>query len=438
MNKYVFFLETTAPVNGSQAMLLDLAAYMADYTDNEVYYVNNYFKEDISRHEETQLIFSTPDEFDYAQASNAVYFTPVNYMMHLLVRIKDYPDAKICLYQYHSQAVAWLCNNMGNMKALNAVTQFLEDSESRAYLNYTCISPADALQRYEDKIFFPLSLSESMVEFESSDLVEKEVINIGYLGNLNAESSQTLYNLFNNLALMRNGKRTNIHIIGNAGISLNSTFKRCSESLTRVIFTSMLEKEDCEKYIRDNVDLILATNLNAVEAASYGVPVIVPVSDTKPFVGNNYVYLFDINGFIYTFNNTSLLSLNNACFKIDRIIKSIYEEGKKKDLAKQCYDYCRGNNSLEAATENLARLAKQSQLYVKDCLCETNIAECLEKYNEFVGGAGEEQQGFSNYLAHNAALKQNATVKPTVVEESKETETVKKKFTKGLLRSQKR
>ncbi|MDE6302324.1 MAG: hypothetical protein K2M36_01885, partial [Clostridia bacterium] len=401
--KYVFFLETTAPINGSQLIFLDLAVYLADNTDNTVYYINNYFKEDHMRHETQNLKFGTPEDFDFEQVKDAVFFTPVNYLMHLLVRIKDYPEAKICLYQYNVSSVSWLCNNIGKISANKAIEQFLEDSSARMYMNFSCINPADAYQRYENKAFLPIALSEKMDDFACSDVVDKDVINIGYLGNLNNESTQTLYNLFNNLAKMRNSKKINIHVIGNGGLTLNSSFKNCSEGVTRVIFTSKLEKEDCRKYIHNNVDLILATNLNALEAATYGIPVIVPVSDSKAFIGNNYVYLFDINGYIYTFTNAMLLTLNNTCYKIDKILNDIYSDGLKEEMAKKCYDYCLENNSLEGIASKFAKFSEQSQLYVKDCLCEPNIIQCLEKFEEFA--EDNIGSGFADYLSAKTAKK---------------------------------
>lgn len=426
MSKYVFFLETIAPVNGSQPVFLDLAVYLADNTDNTVYYINNYFKEDHSRHETQNLIFGTPNEFDFEQVKDAVFFTPVNYLMHLLVRVKDYPESKICLYQYSDHSVSWLCNNIGDLSATKAIEQFFEDSSARMYMNYNCVNPADTYQRYENKAFLPLALSEKMDDFECSDVLNNDIINIGYLGNLSNESTQSLYNLFNNLAKMRNTKRINIHVIGNGGITLNSSFKNCSEGVTRVIFTSKLEKEDCRKYIHNNVDLILANGLNALEAATYGIPVIVPVSDSKSFIGNNYVYLFDINGYVYSFTNASLLTLNNTCYKIDKILNDIYSDGLKQAMAKKCYDYCSENNSLESIASKFITFSEQSQLYVKDCLCEPNISLCLEKFEEYA--EANVGNGFADYLSFNAAKKENAD---DGNDESKKS--VKKKALDGLV-----
>jgi len=126
MKKYVFYLETAAPVLGSQTLLLDLAAYLADNTDNDVYYVNNYFNQDLMRITSERLHFETAQSFDFSVSDDAVFFTPVNYLMHLLVRIKDYPNAKVCLYQYDPQAVNWLCNHVGNNNLKNELTELFD------------------------------------------------------------------------------------------------------------------------------------------------------------------------------------------------------------------------------------------------------------------------------------------------------------------------
>jgi len=394
MKKYVFYLETAAPVLGSQTLLLELAAYLADNTDNDVYYVNNYFNQDLMRITSERLHFETAQSFDFSVSDDAVFFTPVNYLMHLLVRIKDYPNAKVCLYQYDPQAVNWLCNHVGNNNLKNELTELFDATCARAFLNYNCVTPQDSLHRYENRSFLPLVSTAEASDLISEKLISEDTINIAYYGNLNAQSYTTIYNIFHNLAVMRTSRNINIHIIGKATISLNAAFKQCSENLTRVIFTDALEREDCENYIRKNVDIVFATNSNAVEAASFGAPVVVPVTDGKPFAGNNYVYLFDINGYVYSFNNSVLLTLDNTCHKLEHIIDDVYSDGKKGALAGKCYEYALQNNSLKGVAQKFAEFEQKCEFYVRDCLCVSDIAECLDKFDAF----NEGDLSFSDYL----------------------------------------
>lgn len=385
MRKYVFYLETNAPASEDQIFLLDLAAYMADYTDNDIYYINNYFVEELTRHPNTKLIFSKPDEFDFSKSNDAVFFTPVNYMMHLLVRAKDCPNAKICVYGYSFQAVDWLCNNMGNMSIKSEMISFLQEYNSYAFKHFGCVIPKDPLQRYEGITFLPSILNEMPVEPVYLDkAVSNDRINIGFYGTLDSENINMLNNLFSNLALSRIDKKIDIHIIGKASIVFNADFKKSSEELARLIFVGELEQEERMDYMRKNVDFVLASKRFAIEAATFGIPVIVPVTSTKPFNGNNYVYFYDVNGYRYSYNIFELLESNNTCYKIDKVLNDIYCENKKAVYAKKCFEYCLRHNAPQKIYNDFVDFIDNSILYVRDCLRNKNFSECLCQFESFM------------------------------------------------------
>ena len=383
MSKLVFYIETGSHLVGAQKILIDLAAHIADNSDNEVYYVNNYYSEDMSRHSETRLRFSTLDDFDYSNSNETIFFTPVNYAMHLLTRIKDYPDAKICHYVYDIQATNWLISHIGNWGCSNTIRQLLEESKACAYLNYKCVYPQDKYNNYPEKIFLPLSLSYPINKIqEFDDVVNKDEINIAFYGNLNNVAVNVLQNLFYNMALMRLDTPVNLHIIGTANAIPSLDFKTCTSGLAKIIFTGKLTLDDATDYVRKNVDVILAYGEYAVECSDFGVPVVIPVTSEKKYIGNNYVYLFNANGYVYSWSNESLLSLNNTCYKIDKILTDIYTEGKKAELARQCYNYSLNHVSMEADIKKYMNLIEESSLYVKDYLC---IDEIVNTLNDFDG-----------------------------------------------------
>ena len=405
MRKIVFFLETNKPLNEDQLIFLNLAKYLADNSDRKVFYVNNFFKDDSVRISSSGLRYSTPDTFDYSLSNDAVFFTPVNYLMHLLVRIKDYPYAKICLYQYSSQAVNWLCNNMFNTCSSKTMDEFLNGYISRSYMDYGCVGQYDCNVNISDKFYLPGVLSEKIADdYSAENLIDNGRLNIGYLGALNSEAICSLYNLFSNLALSQNDKKTDIHIIGKAKISLNSGFKKSSTNLTRVIFTGDIDKESRKNYVKKNVDILIASRVNAVEGATYGVPVIVPVCDNKPFTGNNYVYLFDTKGYRYLLDYMGLVASTSKSYKIDKVLSDVYDSGEKTILAEACYKYCLENNTLEAVADKFISLINNCDLNVKDCLCEQYFMNSLKQYDDYMKANGH--KNYTEYLqAKKAAQK---------------------------------
>ena len=397
MSKLVFYVDTASHLVGAQKLLIDLAAYIADNTENDVYFVNNDFSEDISRHLGTRLKCSTVDEFDYSDSNETVYFTPVNYAMHLLTKIKDYPNAKICHYVYDSQAFNWLIYHIGNRECGTSIRKLLDESNCCSYLNYKCVYPQDKYMRYGDKIFLPLSLRYPLRKVNDFfDVCVKDEINIAFYGSLNNIAANMLQNLFYNMALMDMDIPVNIHIVGDVPAIPALNFKSCTRGTSRMIFTGKLSVDDGANYIRNNADIILAYGENAVECSDFGIPVVIPVASEKSYIGNNYVYLFDVNGFVYSWNNEQLLALNNACYKIDKILFNIYNEGKKSELAAKCYNYCLKNNSLETDSDKYFKLIENSTLQVKDYLCIDEINDTLSDFENMK--AGNQSLNFNLYL----------------------------------------
>ncbi len=404
MNKIVFFLETKIPIGDNQFIFLDLAAYLAENTDIEIYYINNYFKEDANRNLSNKLHFCTPEEFDFEAAGDAVYFTPVNYLMHLIVRIRNCPYAKVCLYQYSNQALEWLSRNMDYVCSQKAIDDFINEYDARAYFNLSCVGRQVSFKNNNEIVFLPNVLGEKCsYSFEFRGLIDRDRINIGLLGPLNSETVYTLYNLFANFQISQNNKKTDIHIIGKSKIFLNDVFKKSSSNRTRIIFTGELNKENRKNYINKNVDMVLANSSYAIEAATCAVPVILPVSQNKPYVGNNYVYLFDAKGYKYNLDYSSLIALGSISHPLSEILDDIYIYDKKEKLARDCYKYCAENNALEVVSSKFLDFIESSKLYLKDCLCENWLAECLKRYDNFV--LNHNISGYAAFLDAKEAIK---------------------------------
>ena len=87
MKKIVFFLETNSPLTGMQTVLLDMAAYLADHTENDIYYVNNLFKEDIERVGKSSLTMFDLIDTDFSLFEDACF---VVYNCYLCNRIVVY------------------------------------------------------------------------------------------------------------------------------------------------------------------------------------------------------------------------------------------------------------------------------------------------------------------------------------------------------------
>ena len=108
MRKIVFFVQTRKAIGGSQIQFLDFAAYITKHFGYETYYINHPHPLVEEQYKDSGIIFLDVDNCDYSQFEDAVFFTPINYLFYLLVKIEKLRNAKIYLYIYHPEVLTWL------------------------------------------------------------------------------------------------------------------------------------------------------------------------------------------------------------------------------------------------------------------------------------------------------------------------------------------
>ena len=368
--KLVFFLQTVAPITSDQYVFLDLAAHLAEKTDHEIYYVNNYWEEDATVHE--NLNYLGAEDLATMDLSDAVFFAPTNYLGNLLSVAKDYPNAKICLLTYNAQAFQWLANALGDIKSEKAIFDLLRMNNACAFTNSLMVPAnprAKGEDEYDEPVIMPLALRDELVPYRPApDLVDKDRINVALVGPIDKNLSFTFNNIVAHFKKLNLDKDITFHLIGEPKMWF-SDFREATNGISRIVYTGELPmtEEGIGDYLRRNVDLIFATGIDAVECGQFGVPVVIPFSESKPYVSNDFVFLFDVEQETYKWDYNLLSSLECARYTLKRLITEIYQENHKKELAKKCYDFIKKNASLDFLSERLLECISRSSLTVKDC-----------------------------------------------------------------------
>lgn len=399
IKKIVFFLQTEVPVSNDQKIFIDLAAYMADNTDLEVSYVNNYHETDFMFRAKSSLNCVSIDEFVPEAFKEAVFFAPVNYLCNLLSLIKDYPDIKICLLSYSAQSVIWLANAVGDLSCSQKLRNMIISSECCAYSNYNSVLNMNNRLDYRNEIFLPRTLSEKIKHYKPVPIINNNEINIAYYGDIDKNLVFTIKNILHNLTIQNIQKPINFHFIGKMGeLNIPANFKEASSGCVRFIYTGNLnDPDDAADYIRKNADIIFAADNKAIEAAQYGVPVVIPVLDSSNFIGNSYVWLFDANQYIYRWSASALQHLNNDCYTLKRVIEYVYDKEQKIELAQKCYDFIKESVSLECNAVGLMKLIEKTTLTVSECLSQENIWQCMQDFSLY---ADIYEKNFNNFLKY--------------------------------------
>lgn len=394
MGKIVFYIETKNKLVAKQTLFIDLASYIAEFTENEVYYVNYAHQEDYERHKNTKLKFLDLENCDFSEFVEVTYFVPANYLLHLLSKIPNQPKSKICLYVYDPRAIKWLASHFGRHGDVSEVLNLLQNNLCCSFADILCY---EANREYQP-IFFPTTLFNKLDEkFQEVPIVDPDVYNIGYYGTITEPRANALRNLIDNLQISELSKPINIHIIGYEGCFSKIDISALPGFKGKIICVGKLNAEQSVEYIRKNCDVILSNGENAVEAATFSVPVVIPVVSDEAFLGNNYVYFHETNGYVYNWDVSRLMILNNEAHTVNRILTDIYSSGKKFEIANLCYEACVRNNSLEKLSGDFLEYVAESSLLVEKCLNLPIISNFLKGYNRYSEKRGS---SFNNYLRY--------------------------------------
>ena len=399
MKQIVFFLQTNKPLSSDQKIFITLAKYVSTLNKYQIYYVNNFFEEEKEYCEDSNLNYIDAKSFNESIFDDAVFFTPVNFLANLLCKISNLENAKICLLSYSAQSVDWLAHHLGNIAAKESIKKMIMDSGSCAFSDFNSVYVKNEKLDYSTEIFIPKSVDKALTKkYPPCPLINSEEINIAFYGEINKTSINSIENIIKNLIPLNIKRKINISLVGKiCNYSLSSNFQGASQNVARIILTGVMMPENLCSYFRNEVDIVFASDNNALEIAQYGVPVVVPVVSSAPFVGNNYTWLFGANQYIYHWDTDSIKTLNNDTYTLKRILEAVYENGEKEDLANKCYEYIKNNASLEFCCNQLFDLISRSTLTVAECLAQNTVRDCIYDFKKV---ANKYDIDFNAYLEY--------------------------------------
>lgn len=422
-NRIVFFLDAKNAVATTQKIFIDLALHMS-HIGYDVMYVNNTHERDLECNPELAQIFFDVNKVNYSELDGATFFTPINYLMHLLVRIRTLKNAKICLYMYNESAIKWLCVNTGNKLSENKICSLVSDTVSCSFLNKFSIPKVlrDSLENY---IIMPYSVFKSKDWFDNQTIDEvfckDNCINIGYFGDIYAGLAPSLNNILSNLAKCEIAERIRIHLIGNTSAIPNVNLTGVSESGVSLVLTGKLSEAEQIEYAKNNIDIAFAMNYDAVNIAAAAIPVFIPVVNTKPFAGNRYVQINDVTNFDFSWDNLSLLYKNYNCYTMEYLLNEIIYKRQKHSFGETASQFVFNNCSIELAGEKLIDLMSNTKLDLDYLLDLGEIKGLLRQYAEY----GKED-GYDNFLiwlknknSKPSVAKPIPVAKPTTVQRAK-------------------
>lgn len=368
--KIVFFLQTKKPIGGSQVLFLDLASYISNnFSDKyDVYYIN------CSNPIVNELYGSSNINFcdincDYSQFENAVFFTPFNYVFYIMSHLRQIKSAKICFYFYHPQIFDWLGMQILSAKPnFEPFLQLLQRTHGCCFMDSSNLISANRLceTKFEPD-YVPVTLHSTNGVFKKCSATCKDRIRIGWLGRLDYDKIYSVLNLADNLIALEQPKPIDLYVIGDGNAkSLIKLSKYCPQ--IRFIFTSYMYGEERDAFLRKNIDIVVAMGISAIDVALQGIPTLVPLVSGTQFRDDKFYYLFDTTGFSLGWNPHDAESIGCKATNFEKVIKDIYEDGKKQAYGDVCREFAVKEFSLARGVALFLSAIEKTTLTVEDCM----------------------------------------------------------------------
>ena len=375
MKKIVFFVQTKKAIGGSQIQFLDFASYIADHFSYETYYINHPHPIVEEKYKGSKIRFVDIDNCDYSQFEDAVFFTPINYLFYLLVKIEKLRKARIYLYVYHPDVLNWLHVQIYNWRKrdhmLDPLYQLLIDTKSYCFMdlsNYLSMKRRVAFP-WEER-YLPVTIhseGDAATPIISSCCSGKnDPIRVGWMGRLDNDKIFSVLNAADNMMKYDEYSQIDFHLIGDGNAKQKISIKKYSPKI-RFVFTSYLYGEERDNYIKNNVDLMIAMGISAIDSALLGVPTIIPIVSNKPFWSDIFVPIQNINKYSLGWNIQDNEKMGCVSFSLRDVINEVYD-GKKEILGKEARTFCMNEFSLSRASEMLIDQLESTELTVEKCL----------------------------------------------------------------------
>lgn len=360
--RFVFFIDTEVRLSGRQKYFLDFAAYLADHTSNEVFFVNHNREEDIKQYVNSKLIFLNIDDTDYSRFEDATFFTPINYTFHLLSRIFILKNAKILLYVYDSGCMSRFFGQNFSKAPIADCLSLIKSKGCCLFSDGRVFYDSCLKYGFFNRDMFPVTSCQFKDSTENFvDIISDDCINIAYANGMNSLDQAAITNLCNNLLKIDINKKINLHLIGP-----NNGFTRIDQSVyspqIRIIYAGNLQTKERIAYFKSNVDLVVAYDILAVECMAAALPTVVPIISDKNQVDNRYVLGCDANEFVYKWDRENLLFLRNVSHSINYILHEIYVQHNKIKISKRCFEYFKNYCNIDLAISKFEKFAQNNRM----------------------------------------------------------------------------
>lgn len=365
--KIVFFFRKGVIAKGDFALFYRIGEYIANNTDYEVFCVNNSNPEIQKEYLESKIHFCNITSTNIKCFEDAIFVASYNQLFFLLEEIKELNKARMILLFMHPQINKWMSLQLSMHNKTKKFLKLLKKNDAYGLMDKANLL---ATQRHneielEDR-YFPVVFNEAFENYEEPKLVENNMINIAWFGRLDGDKIYSFTNFLDNLIGFEFGMPITVHLIGDGNAKKLIDISKYSPQM-RFVFNSYLYGEEKNKYLRENVDIVVAMGICALDAASLKIPTILPIVTSHKSRSNKFIWLCETKDFTLGTDEEDIVDLGCKTHTADYIIRMIYSENKKSEIGERCFLYAKENFTLEKNAQEYLNLIENTSLTVNKC-----------------------------------------------------------------------
>lgn len=422
MKRAVFFLQNELPLTENHKKLLLMAKFLGENSNTEVFFVNKAScKTEIDGFSEKVKFVST-EEFNPKDFAQTVFYTPINFIAHLLTMIAGISDAIICPVSFCAAELDWLANNIGSNEIKPWLKEKIYNEGACVFGDASCVSQYDG--DYSNLFFAPV-VDNDIIENKEYGPVSEDAIRVAYVGDFNQVGCNILNMLISDYLASGLKQKLALSVVGTAKCWLINRFGSAFSGNISVTYTGKLSDEETVRYLKESADAVMAYDANALKAVKFGLPVIIAPLLKNEYGNYDYSWLYEASVGVFRRTPATKSAWRNAGKKFSEIIKELTENGAKKKLAEKCMTYFKLNTSPLYIAEKLIEAAQRSSLTANKLFENSTVQERISEYLKYKNcGNGD----------YNAFLRDNS--KP-VQQKSSSSNTAEITKHKGFIKLQK-
>ena len=343
--KVVFFFPWRE-VSGGPFYLTRLANDLAtNNKEYDVYYVDYRYGISyslITSHSIKIIEFEDEWKEFYLFRDEAIILVAPIYWAYRLPKCNE--NTKIVFFNWHTECIPvlkreWGCTN----HILDDFLNLVSETSSVFFMDRSHLMAQNKYGYMFKETYVPAVVPLRENRVSSKGLVNTNERNIAILGRLCWDKIFAVLDLLDNIIALRDGKKTNIYIIGDGDNKYR--LNRAYPQNMHIELCGTMEMSKILKLLKNKVDVLFAMGLSVLDGASIGLPAVIIPNDTKPFSCNRYTYVYETKGLILGWSPDQIDDLEIPTHSLEEIFDDIYVKNRKREIGNECYSYCLNNHT---------------------------------------------------------------------------------------------